>query len=68
MGSRKRGALVVAALAASAVAWPVQSAPAYERCYAVFTDGGEICFGGSECNNLGERLEKVTGQRWECLQ
>jgi hypothetical protein len=68
MTSRKRGALFIAALAASAAALPAPSAPAYERCYAVFSDGGEICFGGSECNGLNERLEKVTGQRWECLQ
>ena len=68
MRMTKRGGLLVAALAASAVALPAQSAPAWERCYAVTTEGDEICFGSSQCQQTSSAVEKVTGQRWECLQ
>jgi hypothetical protein len=68
MNFRKRGVLLVAAMAASAAAIPAQSAPAFERCEHIFVDGPPICIGGSQCNETSEKLEKVTGQRWECLQ
>ena len=69
MTIKKRAALGIAVLASAAgAAGPASSAQAWEQCYAELSDGTTICLGSSECNNINDRLEKVTGQRWECLQ
>lgn len=62
-----RAALGVAALTAVAAAAPAPTAQAWEQCYAVLADGTPICFGSNECEGLNQRVEKITGQRWECL-
>jgi hypothetical protein len=69
MTIKKRAVLGIAVLASAAGALaPAQSAQAWEQCYAELDDGTQLCLGSSECNNINQRLEKVTGQRWECLQ
>ena len=69
MNFKKRGVLLVAALAASAAAIPTPSASAWIKCYDVFVDGPSVCVGSPTCQAVGEKVEKVTGLRpGECLQ
>lgn len=62
-----RAVLGAAAVAAVAAAAPAPTAQAWEQCYAELSDGTAICLGSDECEGLNQSVEKVTGQRWECL-
>ncbi len=70
MTFKKRAALGIAAFGAAAVAAavPAQPASAYEYCLAAAFEGQpEICFGGSQCNEMSRQLSKL-GIEVYCLQ
>ena len=62
-----RAALGVAALTAAAATAPAPSAHAWEQCYAELGDGTAICLGSDQCEKVGQTLQKVVGDRFDCL-
>ena len=62
-----RAALGVAVLTAAAATAPAPSAQAWEQCYAELGDGTAICIGSDQCEDVGQTLQKVIGDRWDCL-